>query len=346
MRVSIRQVAERAGVSAMTVSNVLRDREDQMVGETRARVLQAIHDLGYVPVRSAIQNRHVATKSIGLVFIHALEGEVGSPTFLGMCDRARQKDYDLTVLLRSEPDWVKPGTESQFLDRRCDGFIFIGDSRREITEALVRHNIPVVECYSVFSPPGVANILLDNVSAMRQAVTLLAGHGHTRIAHLAGPRSNGEALQRLEGYRSKMWELFGEDPDKFVVQGETWGDLWGYNQGDPGWDTRPFAEAVLALNVTAVVCVNDLYALAVWRLAEEKGLRVPEDISIVGMDNIAQGAERGLTSVAPCFKQVGRAAVDAILTLLQGGSSADASQVIPVSLLNRASVAAPHTREI
>ena len=100
------------------------------------------------------------------------------------------------------------------------------------------------------------------------------------------------------------------------------------------------------MDVTAVLCANDLFALAVWRLAEEKGLRVPEDISIVGMDNIAQGAERGLTSVAPCFEQIGSAAVDAILTLLHGGSSADASQIIPVSIIERASVAAPRTQGI
>ena len=79
---------------------------------------------------------------------------------------------------------------------------------------------------------------------------------------------------------------------------------------------------------------------------QKKKARVPEDISIVGMDNLAQGAERGLTSVAPCFEQIGSAAVDAILTLLHGGSSADASQIIPVSMIERASVAAPRTREI
>ena len=64
------------------------------------------------------------------------------------------------------------------------------------------------------------------------------------------------------------------------------------------------------------------------------------------MDNLAQGAERGLTSIAPCFEQIGSVAVDAILTLLHGGSSADASQIIPVSMIERASVAAPHTRGI
>ena len=100
------------------------------------------------------------------------------------------------------------------------------------------------------------------------------------------------------------------------------------------------------MDVTAVLCANDLFALAVWRLAEEKGLRVPEDISIVGMDNLAQGAEHGLTSIAPCFEQIGSAVVDAILTLLHGGSSADASQIIPVSIIERASVAAPRTQGI
>ena len=114
MRVSIRQVAQRAGVSAMTVSNVLRDREGQMVGETRRRVLEAIHELGYVPVRSSMQNRHVRTNCLGLVFIQSMQGAVGYPTFLGMCERARQVDYDLTMLLRSEPDWVKPGRPHNF----------------------------------------------------------------------------------------------------------------------------------------------------------------------------------------------------------------------------------------
>ena len=89
MRTSIRQVAERAGVSAMTVSNVLRNRTERMAPETRERVLSAVHALDYVPVRTAAQNRHVTTNALGVVFIQEMQGAVGYPTFLGMCARAQ-----------------------------------------------------------------------------------------------------------------------------------------------------------------------------------------------------------------------------------------------------------------
>ena len=93
--------------------------------------------------------------------------------------------------------------------------------------------------------------------------------------------------------------------------------------------------------MTAVACANDLFALALWRMAEDRGLRVPEDLSITGVDNTTEGALRGLTRVAQPFEQIGHAAVDAILTILEGGDAAQASRVLPVELSERRSVAAP-----
>ena len=227
-------VAERAGVSPMTVSNLLRDRTDQMGEETRLRVLQAIHDLEYIPVRTAAQNRHVRTNAIGVVFLQDMQGAVGYPTFQGMCDRARQTDHDLTIFLRSKPDWVKPGTEGQFLDRRCDGFIFVGDNRPEVSEVLVQHGIPVVECYSFAPPAGVARVLGDNASAMRQVVAHLVAQGHRRIAHIAGPEDKREAVERRESFCAAMREMVGPGADGLVLRANSWGDLWGFGEGDPG----------------------------------------------------------------------------------------------------------------
>lgn len=189
----------------------------------------------------------------------------------------------------------------------------------------MRNAIPVVECCSVTPSPGVARVLGDNFSAMHQAVSLLVSLGHERIAHLAGSAHSGEANERLSGFRARMLEIFGTEYQDKVVRAKNWGDTWGFREGGTGCDTRPFAEAVLATDVTAVMCANDLFALAVWRLAKEKGLRVPEDISIIGMDNISQGAQFGLTSVSPSFEQIGRAAVDALLMLLEGGNCSEAS---------------------
>ena len=93
--------------------------------------------------------------------------------------------------------------------------------------------------------------------------------------------------------------------------------------------------------VTAVACANDLFALAVWRMAEEQGLRVPDDLSITGVDNIPEGALRGLTSVAQPFDKIGYAAVNAIITLLGGGEASTACRMLPVELIPRGSVAPP-----
>ena len=333
----------------MTVSNVLRGRVDLVAEKTRERVLRAVHTLNYIPVRTSAQNRHVKTNAIGVVFLHLhrLDGIVGYPTFLGMCERARQVDHDLTIFLRSQPNWVRPGTEAQFLDRRCDGFIFVGSNSPEFSQVLISHGIPIVECYSVAPAHGVARVLGNNADAMRQAVTHLAECGHERIAHLAGPRSNLEAQERLAGFRAAMRGTFGPDCPNYVVQGET----WGLPQRLPGGaeeankaeeaneQARPLTEAILAMNVTAVVCANDWLALALWQSASERGLRVPQDLSITGMDNIPQAAYKGLTSVATPFEQIGCAAVDAFLALQNGGDSAQASRVLPVELVQRSSVA-------
>ncbi len=345
MRSSIRQVASAAGVSAMTVSNVLRGRDHLVADETRVRVLEAVHRLDYVPVRMAAQNRHVKTSTLGVVFLHLhrLDGIVGYPTFLGMSERARQVDHDLTVFLRSEPDWVRPGMEAQFLDRRCDGFIFVGYNDPAVSEVLVRHQVPAVECYSVAPLAGVARVLGNNTDGMRQAVRHLAQRGHERIAHLAGPRGNLEAQERLDGFRAGMQETFGADYRDRVVQGDTWGGAWRFHEPwrDAGSETRALAEAVLAMNVTAVVCANDLLALAVWQLAEERGLRVPQDLSLIGMDNILPAACKGLTSIATPFAQIGAGAVDAVLALQCGEDSQTASRILPVALEERNSVSFP-----
>ena len=329
----------------MTVSNVLRGRTDLVAAKTRERVLTAVHSLDYIPVRTAAQNRHVRTNAIGVVFLalHRLNGIVGYPTFQGMCERGEEVDYDLTVFLRSEPEWVKTGSEARFLDRRCDGFIFLGSSRPALSEVLVQHHIPAVECYSVASKPGIARVIGDNRDGMRQAVAHLAQSGHTRIGHLAGPWGNLEADERQAGFREAMQGTFGPDYPDVVVRGDTWGGPMVFHEGRDRVDAqaRPLADAVLAADVTAVVCANDLLALTVWQVAEERGLRVPQDISIIGMDNSVRAAYRGLTTIATPFEAVGRAAVEAVLSIQEGGSADAASRVLPVALVPGESVAAP-----
>ena len=135
-------------------------------------------------------------------------------------------------------------------------------------------------------------------------------------------------------------------PASCILPTETWGDLWGFGEDQmradhSGAQTLPVAQAALALDVTGIVCTNDLYALAVLRLAEERGLQVPRDLSLTGVDNITEAWQRGLTSVALPFEEIGRAAVDAIVAMLGGQSAEEASRILPPRLVERDSVAAP-----
>ncbi len=325
----------------MTVTNVLRHK-GKVSEETERRVLSAVTELNYIPVRSAMQNRHVSTNALGVLFLQALEGAVGYPTFLGMCSQAREADHDLTIVLRSEPTWAKSGAYTQLLDRRSDAFIFVGDTSPELSTLLVLNKIPVVECYSVTPPAGVAWVVGDNLAAMRLAVTHLVAQGHRHIGHIAGPATNQEARLRADGFCQTVEELLGYDGTTYVVQGESWGDSWGFASGDdPGNATRSVVEAALQMDVTAMVCANDLYALALWKMAESHGRRVPEELSIIGMDDIPEAARQGLTTIAQPFEQMGRAAVNAVLQLLSGTDSKEASRVFPVTLQERRSVTSP-----
>lgn len=328
-RASIQDVARRAGVSPMTVSNVLRDRADQMGEETRQRVTLAIRELNYVPVRTAVQNRHVETRTIGVLFIQDLHGVVGQRTFDGMCTRARELDYDITLFLRSQPNWMGSGVDLRFLDRRCDGFILVAAEEPEITELLISHEIPVVQCYVAEGSAGVPFILPDNEHAMRLTTEYMIARGHTRIAHLAGPRTNSEAKLRRDAFHAVMREHGLTECADWIIQDDTWGES-GLIPGCPG---RLMAAEALDLKPTAVVCANDGLALDLWAEAESRGLKVPDDVSITGMDGVPQAVQAGLTTIAIPFERIGRASVEALALLVSDRNAIQERTIVPVELL-------------
>ena len=140
MRPSIRQVAALAGVSHVTVVNILRGRDSRASAETRERVLAAARELNYVPIaQPASQRRHIETRIIGIVLdqFDIDESALGLSTFRGLREGAVEHNYDLLTLCRNEPNWMLGGEELQFLDRRCDGFIFVGPyKRRAVLDAV------------------------------------------------------------------------------------------------------------------------------------------------------------------------------------------------------------------
>ena len=337
MRASIQDVARRANVSAMTVSNVLRRRSGSVSEGTRLRVLEALQELNYIPVRTASQNRHIETNAIGVIFLQDMQGFVGEQTFWGMSARAREKDQDLLVILRSKPEWMVPDVSTQLLDRRCDGYIIIGSYQPQLSAMLAAHQVPVVECYSVHPPLGVARVTCDDRGAIQQTVEMLWEIGHRRIAHFRGPLGDGEADLRADTFRIIMSEKRDVPPGQSLVLGHHWGNA------DPGvrssQEAHRLLEAAVEAGVTAVVCASDGLALDLWRAATDRGLRVPQDLSITGLDNMQEGRSKGLTSVDTSFNEIGRAAVNALLSVVKGIAPEEAGTVVPAKLVKRASVA-------
>lgn len=318
----------------MTVSRVLNNQSDRFSEETRQRVLQAVRDLEYAPVAQPItQSRNAKTRVLGLVFDGTpVEGYWGLPTFWGLSEAALENDYDLLTMWRVNPPWMGGQEELRFLDRRSDGFIFIAPvNRRPLLETLTRHKLPLVTCFTSHALAGVSCVLLDNADAMRQCVCHLAALRHTRILHISPPNERSDFCDRRLGYVSAM-ELLGLEP--LVLEANDF--------GDPE-QAAGLLEQIHRHGITAIAAATDGLALGVWDVLTENGFSVPRDISITGMDDLAQAAQRGLSSVHYSCEEVGRQAARIIINLINGGESTTENTIVPVELIQRASVAPPAT---
>jgi len=353
MRASIRQVAEHANVSPMTVSRVVRGRKHQVNEETFKRVIAAMNELNYVPIRPAMQNRHVETSTIGYVphSPDAPDNPIDRLTNEGLCRECRRQGYDVLILLRDETDWMANRAVARFLDRRSDGFILVSPrcgEWQEMLELLTEQDLPIVVCYRRDVPEGVAWVDPDNEGIMRLTVGHLVEHGHRRIAHLLGTPTATTRAGILElGERLGEHDHF-DDVERQRYFREAIHQSPGASgivvrAGDSDWQILPGTiDLLLEQGVTGVIS-GDYAAMQLWDLAEKAGLRVPRDFSIVGIDNQTEAAHRGLTSVGFGYGEVGRLAVEGWVQLSRGGCAKESSRVVPVQLVKRASVTAPRT---
>lgn len=334
MRPTIRQIAQEAGVSHVTVSHVLRGVESRTSPETRAKVLEVSQRLNYIPVKPPTsQNHHINTGMVTLVPEHPdIENhELDLFTYQGVVRGAREHDYDVISMVGKyfANDWDR--VKVRYLDRRSDGFIFAITNQglwENALELVAEHRIPSVVCYRRNVPEGLAWVDVDNHRAIQQVLQHLIQKGHTRIAYLAGPPDNFDERARREAWFTTMQENGLNASPEFVVQGAQ-----KYYVLD-----QQALESVKDLGVTAVVCFNDTLALALWDVLESQGLKVPDDISLVGMDNRPEAVARGLSSVSHSFIEVGRLAMEAWIELKKGNDPASCNKIAPVDFVERQSV--------
>ena len=298
VRATIADVAARSGVSTATVSRVLSGSVPARP-ETRDRVLAAARELSYRPSGVARALKRRETRTLGL-----LVTDLGNPFYPEVVRSveaaAHERGYGL-VLSNAADD---PARELAYLDllieRRVDGVIIASShATRRHAAALASNPIPVVLINSGAVGAGLPTIDTAHRRGSRMATEHLLGLGHRRIGHISGPASNTASALRLRGVRDALRAAGRDNQDLLVAAGN------GHVEG--GAAAAEMAEA----GVTAILCYNDLTAIGALRTLRTEGCRVPEDISVVGFDDIEMAAwtDPPLTTVRQPIQEMGQLSV-------------------------------------
>jgi DNA-binding LacI/PurR family transcriptional regulator len=312
LRASLKDVAERAGVSIKTVSNVVNN-YPHVTPAMRARVQAAIDELGYRPNLTA---RHLRKGRTGIIALAV--PELGNPYFAELAGAVidAAAEHEFTVLLdhtrgdREQEILVSQG----FRGRVIDGLI-LSPLALEAEDLQGRSDdVPLVLLGEREYDLPFDHIAIDNVAASRCAVRHLLGRGRTRIAYL-GVRTdsvNRPAHLRLDGWRAELAAAGVPAPDSLVVP------VGGWDRDD---GARAMAELLdSGVRPDAVFAFNDLIAIGAMRVLHERGLRVPWDVAVVGFDDIAEGRFGAvtLTTVSPDKQAIAKMAVASLLRSLSG----------------------------
>lgn len=303
---SIRDVAERAGVSYQTVSRVL-NAHPNLRAETIDRVQVAIQDLGYRPNRAARALVTSRNHTIGvLLSARALYGPFSS--FITIVDAARERGYTVTTTPNAsdDPRDIVAGLDA-LLAHGVEGIVAIAPQDRA-REAVRQSGASVPVLTLQGGPDESGDFGFDQREGARLAVRHLLGLGHRRIAHLPGPSGWAEAEERQRGYESIMRD-HALTP---IVAAE--GD-WTSDSG------TAVGRRILAHDPpTAVFAANDETAIGVLAAAHDLGLAVPADLSVVGFDDVpyARHLRPALTTVRQDFGELGRRAIRLLIDEIEG----------------------------
>lgn len=330
---TIYDIAKRAGVSAGTVSRAL-SRPEKVLPSTRQRIEQAAATLGYVPNVAA---RTLKTQRSGKILVTV--PDIANPFFAQILQGAEEaaQAADYAVLLGDTQHMVEREERyAQMLPRNeADGLIVLGHRLPPTARDIVRQlgaQAPVVNGCEFDPSLGIPSVHIDNAAAARTAMDHLFGLGHERVAVIGGPPENPLHQQRLEGARAAA-KARGRLRQMVLVPGD-----FSVESGHAA------ARQLLAQNPrpTAAFCFSDQMALGVLAACRESGVRVPEDFSIVGFDDLASSRYLNppLTTISQPMREIGVRAVNLLLAIL-GANEVTHQQTLDFELRVRGSTGAP-----
>jgi DNA-binding LacI/PurR family transcriptional regulator len=302
-RSTIYDVARAAGVSYQTVSRVIND-SPHVSSKTRSLVMQVIQELDYRPNKSA---QVLNTQRSNLIEVIALDLSTGAPAIDTLSYTARNLGYKMMISAVHEEDLE--ATLNDAFGRSVDGFIFISSNNRVSSTEFqhLSHNIPFVRMIAEFGS-NVPSVVYDQRLGAQLAARHIIGLGHRQIAEICGPPMTLDSLARHEGllialrdFGLKLGPSVGGD---FSIES-------GYMAAEQLLDS---GEAF-----TAVVVSNDAMALGAIHALRSRGLRVPDDISVIGFDdsNFSAYVDPPLTTVRQDFQLMAKVATEYLVSLIE-----------------------------
>jgi LacI family transcriptional regulator len=312
LHTTLKDVAKLADVSIKTVSRVVNN-QGEISAETRERVQAAIDQLGYRPNVLARSLIHQRTNTLGVV-AWGIDYFGPSRTIVGIEQQAHLLDYSLFLNLVDQPD---NDDSNQVLDtliaHRVDGILWavpeVGNNR-DWLESTDFEQLPPIVFLSMEPRPGLAIVAVDNFSGAKQATQHLIDQGRQKIGIITGPLTWWEARERYAGWEAAMNQANLDTPPSLVVEGE-----WAAAAGEYGLSLLMKQEP----GIDAVFASSDQIALGALGTAHRLGQKIPQDLAIVGFDNIPESAcfWPPLTTVYQQLIDVGRFAVQTLHKMIE-----------------------------
>jgi LacI family transcriptional regulator len=327
---TLADVARRANVSTATVSRCLNS-PDQVVGETRERVMKAVAELGYAPNFGARALAAKQTNTVGAI-IPTMENAVFARGIQAFQEELGRHGKTLLIASSAYQSHLEEEQVRALVARGADALLLIGyDRSPDLYAFLKKRVVPTLVAWSYAEGIDQPAIGFDNRAAMAELARLVIGHGHRKIACITAPMaSNDRARGRVEGIRTAMAEAGLDAAGLTLIE-----TPYAIENGETA-----FREVMAAApDTTAVMCVNDVLAIGALRAAREMGLSVPRDVSITGFDDIeiAMLAEPALTTVHVPHREMGRRAAQMLIAMMRDNDTPE-SVKLPTDIRLRRSL--------
>jgi LacI family transcriptional regulator, galactose operon repressor len=333
---TLRDVAQMAGVHPATASRALNPQTRPLVNaDTARKVLRAAESIGYQPNPIARSLKTARTSTVGVV-IPDLTNPLFPPIVRGIEDVLTRVGYSAWIV-NTDNDPVREQTHVESLrSRQVEGLI-IATARREhpLLVRLHRMGVRMVLVNRRVDGLELPSVNADDDAGIGMAVTHLAALGHTRIAHLAGPQQTSTGVSRARAFRHAVRDLGLDDDPALIVECGYWSETEGAQA------LRRMLDA--GTTCTAIVAGNDLIALGCYDVFAERGMRCPDDMSVVGFNDMPflDKMNPPLTTVSIPHYELGSEAGRLLLDTIDDPERLPRSVLLTPSLVVRASTAPP-----